>query len=87
MAFLGHKKSDNTLIYVQLDERLFKDWDDNFITKIAHNVREACALIETGFEYVTGEYNDGGKIPQTEVIPTTLGVVEVGVKVHQKWPR
>jgi integrase len=62
MAFLGHKKSDNTLIYVQLDEKLFKEWDDNFITKIAHNVREACALIETGFEYVTGEYNDGGKI-------------------------
>jgi integrase/predicted RNA-binding Zn-ribbon protein involved in translation (DUF1610 family) len=62
MAFLGHKKSDNTLIYVQLDEKLFKDWDDNFITKIAHNVREACALIETGFDYVTGEYNDGGKI-------------------------
>jgi hypothetical protein len=26
------------------------------------NVQEACALIEVGFEYVTGEYNDGGKI-------------------------
>jgi hypothetical protein len=50
------------MLCMQPDEKLFKGWDDNFITKIAHNVREACALIETGFDYVTGEYNDGGKI-------------------------
>lgn len=62
MNFLGHKKIDNTMLYIQLDEKLFKDWDDNFITHVAHNVREACALVETGFEYVTGEYDDGGKI-------------------------
>ncbi len=62
MAFLGHKKSDNTLLYVQLDEKLFKEDNDNFITHVAHNVQEACRLIETGFEYVTGEYNNGGKI-------------------------
>ncbi len=29
---------------------------------LAKNVKEACALVETGFEYVTGEYHDGGKI-------------------------
>jgi integrase len=62
MSFLGHKKVDNTLLYVQIDEKLFKEWNDNFITRIAHNVQEACALVETGFEYVTGEYTDGGKI-------------------------
>lgn len=62
MAFLGHKRSENTLLYVQLDEKLFKDYCDNFITRVAHNVQEACPLVETGFEYVTGEYNDGGKI-------------------------
>lgn len=62
MAFLGHKKSDNTLLYVQLDEKLFKDYNDNFITRVAHNVQEACALVESGFEYITVEYNDGGKI-------------------------
>ena len=33
MAFLGHKKSDNTLLYVQLDQKLFKDTDDSFITR------------------------------------------------------
>jgi hypothetical protein len=26
------------------------------------NVKEATKLIELGFEYVTGEYDDGGKI-------------------------
>jgi len=28
----------------------------------ASNMKEACSLIEFEFEYVTGEYNDGGKI-------------------------
>jgi integrase len=62
MAFLGHKKSDNTLLYVQLDEKLFKQSEDNFTTRIAQNVQEAAALVEVGFEYVTGEYSDGGKL-------------------------
>ena len=30
--------------------------------KTAMNVKEATELIELGFEYVTGEYSDGGKI-------------------------
>jgi len=62
MTFLGHKKIENTLLYVQLDEKLFKEWSDNLITRVAHNVQEACTLVETGFEYITGEYCDGGKI-------------------------
>ena len=62
MAFLGHKKSDTTLLYIQLDQKLFKQSDDSFTTKIAHNVDEAAALVEVGFEYVTGEYDDGGKL-------------------------
>jgi len=50
MAFLGHKKSDNTLLYVQLDEKLFKDSDDQFTIKTAHNADEAAKLGEIGFE-------------------------------------
>jgi len=60
--FLGHKKLDNVMIYVHLDKKLFNETDESFICKVAHNVGEAVALIEAGFEYVTGEYNDGGKI-------------------------
>jgi len=50
MAFLGHKKSDNTLLYVQLDEKLFRDEDSQFIVKAAHNAQEAAELGEIGFE-------------------------------------
>ncbi|HML03527.1 MAG TPA: hypothetical protein VK487_09170 [Candidatus Bathyarchaeia archaeon] len=60
--FLGHKKFDNTELYIQLDQKLFNDVDDNFMIRIAHNVQEAATLTEVGFEFVTGEYNDGGKI-------------------------
>ncbi|MCK4478762.1 hypothetical protein KAU88_09615 [Candidatus Bathyarchaeota archaeon] len=62
MAFLGHKKSDNTLLYVQLDQKLFKDCDDSFTVRVTRNIGEAASLIEAGFEYVTSEYNDGCKI-------------------------
>jgi hypothetical protein len=29
---------------------------------VAKNIGETIKLIEVGFEYVTGNYNDGGKI-------------------------
>jgi hypothetical protein len=35
---------------------------DEFTVRVATNVEEACAFVEAGFEYVTGEYGDGGKI-------------------------
>jgi hypothetical protein len=59
MRMLGHKNIKNTLIYTQLLP--FKE-DDQFICKVATNVKEACELIQDGFNYVTGEYSDGGKI-------------------------
>lgn len=36
--------------------------EERFISKVAMNVKEAAELIELGFEYVTVEYNDGGKL-------------------------
>lgn len=51
------------MIYINLEAAIFQTCaNDEFIVKIAHNVEEACKLAEVGFEYVTGEYNDGGKI-------------------------
>lgn len=58
---LGHVNIKNTLRYITLARELFKDQQD-YISKVAHNVKEACALVDVGFEYVTGEYNDSGKI-------------------------
>ena len=58
MKRLGHKRIENTLIYTQLVQ--FES--DQYHSAVAENTDEARKLIETGFEYVTGEYNDGGKI-------------------------
>jgi integrase len=61
--FLGHKDLENTRLYISLEKNLFKNLpNDQFITRIAHSVEDSCKLIEVGFEFVTGEYHDGGKI-------------------------
>jgi len=49
-AFLGHKRSDNTDLYIQIEQKLFQDTDDDFTIKVAHNVEEAINLGETGFQ-------------------------------------
>jgi len=59
---LGHKNIQNTLIYTDLESAIFRTTNDEFNVRVANNVEEACRLIEVGFEYVTGEYDDGGKI-------------------------
>jgi integrase len=51
MKRLGHKNIKNTLIYIQLEEALFKDEID-YISKVAKTEAEACVLIEAGFDYV-----------------------------------
>ncbi len=60
--FLRHKKLENIVFYVQIDKKLFNEADDGFICLVAHNTGAAMILIEVGFEYVTGEYSDGGKL-------------------------
>jgi len=58
---LGHRNINNTLIYISLAEELFKGQQE-YVSKVAKNVKEACILVDVGFEYVTGDYMDGGKI-------------------------
>jgi len=51
---LGHKKIDNTMIYVNLEQALFQDGDNSeYITRVTKTVKGARALLEAGFEYVT----------------------------------
>jgi hypothetical protein len=49
MKVLGHKRIQNTLIYTQLVNLS----DDEYVSKVARTVKEACQLVEAGFEYVT----------------------------------
>ncbi len=58
--FLGHKRIENTLFYIQLAETIFKDVSSQFISRAAKTVKRARSLIEAGFEYVTNM--DGVKI-------------------------
>lgn len=60
MNYLGHKSVNNTLLYIQLEEALFKDTSDEFICRVAENVEEAKNLIESGFDFVTDI--DGSKL-------------------------
>jgi integrase len=55
---LGHRSILSTRLYTQLVN--FKEND--YHVRIAHNIDEACELVKAGFQFVTGEYSDGGKI-------------------------
>lgn len=52
MNYLGHKNIKNTLMYVQLEEAIYKDGSDDYISKAATTVEEVCELVEAGFDYV-----------------------------------
>jgi len=50
--FLGHKKIENTMLYIQIAETLFKETTDEFTVRIATKPNEIKSLLEVGFEYV-----------------------------------
>ena len=50
--FLGHKKIEDTLLYVQLAETIFKEATDEFTVRVAEKPVEIKDLLETGFEYI-----------------------------------
>ena len=58
MKLLGHKSLSNTQRYIGL----LPDLTDDYVCEIAHNVNEAQKLIVNAYEYVTGTYDDGGKL-------------------------
>jgi len=49
---LGHRRIENTMLYVHLAKGL-SSWSDEYTCKSARTVEEAETLIEAGFEYVT----------------------------------
>jgi len=56
---LGHNNINHTLIYAQIVDLLD---EDNFSCEITETVERTKELIEKGYEYITGEYDDGGKL-------------------------
>ena len=59
---LGHQNINTTLIYIDLEHAIFRTKNDQFTVRVAKTTEEACQLVGVGFEYVTGDYTDGGKI-------------------------
>jgi len=55
--FLGHRRVDNTILYIQLERTLFSVQSDEFHSATAKSVEEATKLIEAGFEYVCDHNN------------------------------
>lgn len=53
MNVLGHKNIKNTMVYTQLANVQ----DDEYATKVAWNLEEACKLLEAGSDYVTDVEN------------------------------
>ena len=50
-------------LYITLDEQLFQNVpDDKFVSRVAYNTEDVCKLVDVGFEYVTGSFEDGGKV-------------------------
>jgi integrase len=50
--FLGHKKLDTTLLYIQVEQALFKEQNDEFTVMAVKTSDEIKALLEVGFEYI-----------------------------------
>ena len=51
--FLGHRKLDSTLAYINIEKALFYDRTaEEFHVKIAQTPKEVKGLLEVGFEYV-----------------------------------
>jgi hypothetical protein len=46
---MGHSKIETTMIYTKLVNFRTDEW----ISRVAKTVEEACGLVESGFEYVT----------------------------------
>jgi integrase len=49
---LGHKSINCTLIYINLEETIFLQNTDEWITKVAHDINEETELINAGFQLV-----------------------------------
>jgi hypothetical protein len=43
----------STQIYINMEQALFRNNEQEFYVKVAENLEEACKLLEVGFEYVT----------------------------------
>jgi len=59
---LGHRNIESTMVYINIESALYLATSDEYTCKVAVDIEQTKELIEAGFEYITGEYIDGGKL-------------------------
>ena len=52
MQYLGHKKMESTLLYIQMEQAIFSEESDEFTVRVAKKPNEVKELLEVGFEFV-----------------------------------
>ena len=50
--FLGYRRIETTLLYIQLAEVIFKETVDEFTVRVAKKDEEITKLLEVGFEFI-----------------------------------
>ena len=58
---LGHKNIESTMVYINLENAIFQEANDQFTCKVAKDINEITKLVEAGFEYLLS-LDDGSKI-------------------------
>ena len=58
---LGHKSIQSTMIYITIENAVFKETEDQWVSKVARNIEEAQKLVDVGFEYVC-DFGANGKL-------------------------
>lgn len=56
-AFMGHRRIESTLVYVQIESALYQSLSDDWTCKVAENSDQVKELIEAGFEFVMQKDN------------------------------
>jgi integrase len=49
---LGHRSLQSTEIYINMEQAIFSENDQDYHVKVASSLEEACKLLEVGFEFV-----------------------------------
>ena len=49
---LGHRDIKSTMIYITVEQAIYQELEEHFISKIAKTAEEARELVDLGFEYV-----------------------------------
>ena len=50
--FLGHRKVETTLLYIQLVKVIFKEANDEFTVRVTKDPSEIQSLLKVGFQHI-----------------------------------